>query len=263
MDDQLKISTKNISNNVQPDRIEKVASLYDRYGEQVFNKCQIFVDDREKAEQLTHDIFLKAFVQMKGNKRKSISAAWIYEITYQLCLAELNIDKDKLQSLVFNEVEEKRIKVLHCNTEQQLLSLPLQQLSFVLQKLPPEDRILLLMYYQDELSIPEMQRRLNSSSEILNKQLNRAKERAIAIHQTVKNETGDEVSQNGSNPFYQLAKRYQPPSRLKQNLITSTRFSHLLMQLLDLFIGKPVATAEALFQTEQASEASALQPDKI
>jgi RNA polymerase sigma-70 factor (ECF subfamily) len=36
-------------------------SLFDCYGQYVFNKCLIFVENETKAEKLTHEIFLKVF----------------------------------------------------------------------------------------------------------------------------------------------------------------------------------------------------------
>jgi DNA-directed RNA polymerase specialized sigma24 family protein len=90
----------------------------------------------------------------------------------------------------FNTVEQLRIKVNHCNTEQRILDLTMIELFTVLRMLPTADRIMLLMHYQDGLAEREMAKQFHISEEILKTRLSRARERAIAINDEITNQGG-------------------------------------------------------------------------
>lgn len=80
------------------------------------------------------------------------------------------------------EIDRLRIKVLHCDSEQRLLNLDVDELKKVLEKLPPEDRLILLMKYQDGMSIKEIQGLLQISESTAKIHLLRARERAMTIY---------------------------------------------------------------------------------
>lgn len=164
-------------------------SLFDRYGQYVFNKCLIFVENETKAEKLTHEIFLKVFKEGRHFDEELIFFHWLCGITYNICMRL--VDKQlSFKIREFNTVEQLRIKVNHCNTEQRILDLTMIELFTVLRMLPTADRIMLLMHYQDGLAEREMAKQFNISEEILKTRLNRARERAIAINDEITNQGG-------------------------------------------------------------------------
>ena len=62
--------------------------------------------------------------------------------------------------------------------DKELLEMDLHELKIVLEKLPVNDSAILLMKYQDELSIKEIAEVLNKTESAVKMQIKRAKERA-------------------------------------------------------------------------------------
>jgi len=60
--------------------------IYDRYAGIVYNKCIAFVKNKEEAQDLTHDIFVKLFVKINTFHFQSKFSTWIYSFTYNSCV---------------------------------------------------------------------------------------------------------------------------------------------------------------------------------
>ena len=58
---------------------DRFGVLYDRYTAKVYQKCMGMTRDQELAKDLTHDIFLKAFVNLsKFDHRSKFSTCLLY-----------------------------------------------------------------------------------------------------------------------------------------------------------------------------------------
>ena len=68
---------------------DRFGVLYDRYTAKVYQKCVGMTTDKELAHDLTHDIFLKAFVNLSKFDHRSKFGTWLYSITYNYCLDHL------------------------------------------------------------------------------------------------------------------------------------------------------------------------------
>ena len=68
---------------------ERFGVLYDRYTTKVYQKCLGMTRDKDLAKDLTHDIFLKAFVNLSKFDHRSKFGTWLYSITYNYCLDTL------------------------------------------------------------------------------------------------------------------------------------------------------------------------------
>jgi RNA polymerase sigma-70 factor (ECF subfamily) len=158
---------------------DRFGVLYDRYTAKVYQKCVGMTRDKELAHDLTHDIFLKAFVNLSKFDHRSKFGTWLYSITYNYCMDHLR----KGQRRRTTELDEERYEeadVQEDRYEQELLSLRADRLSSVLEALEPGDRATLLMKYQDELSVKEMMEVLGVSESAVKMRAMRARERALA-----------------------------------------------------------------------------------
>ena len=157
---------------------DRFGLLYDRYTVRVYQKCMGMVRDKDIAKDLTHDIFLKAFVNLKKFDHRSKFGTWLYTITYNYCLDHLRKGQRQRTTQVDEAVElpqeeERRYEV-------ELLSMRSDQLPAVLEQLDPGDRAVLLMKYQDELSIKEMMEILELGESAVKMRIMRSRERALA-----------------------------------------------------------------------------------
>jgi len=161
---------------------DRFGVLYDRYTAKVFQKCVGMTHDRDLAKDLTHDIFLKVFTGLSKFDHRSKFGTWLYSITYNYCLDHLRKSKRKQE----DDIDEERGPSEHPEDafEEQLLALRSERLLLVLEQVDPGDRAMLLMKYQDELSVKEIQDILGLSESAVKMRMLRARERALqAYHQ--------------------------------------------------------------------------------
>ncbi len=157
---------------------ERFAVLYDRYSTKVFQKCVGMTRDRELAKDLTHDIFLKAFVNLTKFDHRSKFGTWLYSITYNYCLDTLRKAKRHREEDIDERTESDT--PADDGNEAQLMGMQAAQLDHVMQEIDPTDRAVLLMKYEDELSLKDMMDALSVSESAVKMRLMRARERALA-----------------------------------------------------------------------------------
>ncbi len=151
--------------------------LYDRYTTKVYQKCLGMTRDKELARDLTHDIFLKAFVNLSKFDHRSKFGTWVYSITYNYCLDHLRKTQRKRTDDLDENLQEE--DGTSDRLEKELLSLRAERLEPVLDALAPSDRGVLLMKYQDELSVKEMMEVLGLTESAVKMRTLRARERAL------------------------------------------------------------------------------------
>ena len=126
-------------------------ALYERYSTKVYRKCLSFTHDQAQAEDYTHDIFLKVVLNLNQFKDNARFSTWLYSITYNYC-----IDRVRSARKMAEEALDENMDVMDDSEDMELAEVDLQRLGKTLEKLPADERSLLLMKYQDELSIREI-----------------------------------------------------------------------------------------------------------
>lgn len=156
---------------------DRFGVLYDRYTSKVYQKCLGMTRDKQLAADLTHDIFLKAFLHLPKFDHRSRFGTWLYSITYNRCLDHLRRQKrNRTDDL---DEEHQVAQGAEDRYEAELLEMRAEQLPAVLHALSPEDRALLLMKYQDDLAVKEMAEALGLGESAVKMRLMRARERAL------------------------------------------------------------------------------------
>jgi RNA polymerase sigma-70 factor (ECF subfamily) len=150
--------------------------LYDRYADKVYRKCMSFVKDEAKAEDFTHDIFMKLVLNIASYKASAKFSTWLYSITYNYCIDQLRVAKKYVEYSLNYDFD------LAEDNDAELAELEEQRLRKALQKIVPEEKSLLMMKYQDELSIKEIATTLGISESAVKMRLLRAKERLKKVY---------------------------------------------------------------------------------
>lgn len=157
--------------------------LYDRYEKLVYNKCRGFSRSDDEAEDLTQDIFLKLFVKLKTFKGKSKFSTWLYAFTYNHCVNYVNrntakkiekqsVDAENLKSEYYNPEEDERV----------IRNLKVEKLKVALEKISAEEKMILLLKYQDSLSIKDLTKVLDIGESAVKMRLKRAKEKLVNVY---------------------------------------------------------------------------------
>lgn len=149
--------------------------LYNRYASKIFSKCLAILKDEMLAEDATQEIFMKIFLNLSRFEEKAKFSTWIYSITYNYCIDYL---RRKQKGDIFSEDIEKAADVHEDIPDEVLVEMEAKQLKRVLDRMPVGDKTILLMKYQDDLSIKEIAEALNKTESAVKMKLKRAKEKA-------------------------------------------------------------------------------------
>ncbi|MBR9919874.1 MAG: RNA polymerase sigma factor [Bacteroidetes bacterium] len=158
--------------------------LYDRYSTKVYAKCISLLKDETRAQDAVQDIFTKIFLNLSKFSERSKFSTWVYSITYNYCIDLIRRGK-KHQKLFTDEVENPPDVVEDEIPDKELLEMEIDRLQAVLEELPPGDKAVLLMKYQQELQIREIAKVLDKTESAIKMKIKRAKERARKIYQTL------------------------------------------------------------------------------
>jgi len=161
---------------------ELFAVLYDRYTAKVFQKCLGMTRNKQLAADLTHDIFLMAFLNLPKFDHRSRFGTWLYSITYNRCLDQLRKDKRQRATEADDDLPGDLPEDRY---EAELLEMRAEHLPNVLEALAPDDRALLLMKYQDDLGVKDMAEVLGLGESAVKMRLMRARERALQLYRTI------------------------------------------------------------------------------
>ncbi|WP_192500419.1 RNA polymerase sigma factor [Flavobacterium sp. PL002] len=132
------------------------AVLVDRYKDLVFTLALRMLKNREEAEEVAQDTFIKVFKSINKFKGDSKFSTWIYRITYNSCLDVLKKYKQEYKLDPIDEYTERQLVTFENAFDALADKEQRQTIETCLQKLPEEDGFLLTLYYFEEQSIDEI-----------------------------------------------------------------------------------------------------------
>ncbi|MBN1158541.1 MAG: RNA polymerase sigma factor [Bacteroidales bacterium] len=150
------ISDTELISRILKGEVSGYAILVDRYKDLVFTVAYCIAKNREDAEEIAQDAFLKAFRNLKQFRGKSRFSTWLYRITYNTA-----VSKKRLKSIPIIPIE----SVNHFGTtiledpeaevqagEDEKASL----LEKALNALAEDERTIITLYYLDDSSVDEI-----------------------------------------------------------------------------------------------------------
>lgn len=165
---------------VEKHQHEAFGILYDRYSEKVYHKCISFVKDLDLAQDLAHDVFLKTFMNLSKFKHQSKFSTWLYSLTYNFC-----IDYLRKNNKMRMESEDSLVNIADSDdekNERELLNMEAQRLKYVLDHIPSRDKMILLMKYQDDLSVKDIKEALEVNESAVKMRVKRARAKAVEVY---------------------------------------------------------------------------------
>lgn len=153
--------------------------LYDRYATMVYNKCYGFANGVDEAKDLTQDVFLRVFVKLGSFKGKSKFSTWLYAFTYNHCVNYVTrntakkIEKKSVSSDSIENIGED------VDSTREFQSMRVEKLKKVMDLISPEEKMILLLKYQDNLTIKELSESLDIGESAVKMRLKRAKEKLV------------------------------------------------------------------------------------
>jgi len=142
---------------VKSGRREGQDLMFGRYAQEVFAMIVRQVSNEQDAEELTQDTFLRAFshIESYDPQRASLST-WLCRIAYRLTLDFLKRRRPFVVSMEDTEVwqtdisDEQLEAELSTGNEERI-----QKLELLIDDLPPDERMLLMLHYFENRSLDE------------------------------------------------------------------------------------------------------------
>ena len=136
-------------------KTEQYEYFLDRYGQQVFVLVDRIVSCQEDAEELTQDVFLKAFQQLSSFKAESSFSTWIYRIATNLAISAVRKKRNdvlRLDDSVFANLSDTQVdEALEDESEEQM-----ERLQQAMNQLEADERALITLYYLEEKPLVEV-----------------------------------------------------------------------------------------------------------
>jgi RNA polymerase sigma-70 factor (ECF subfamily) len=85
--------------------------LVEKYKYMVFTLAIRIVKNREQAEEVAQDVFVKAFKNLKNFKGDSKFSTWIYKIAYYASLDDLKRSKRQIRSGILIPLKNKMLDI--------------------------------------------------------------------------------------------------------------------------------------------------------
>lgn len=173
------------------------AVLVKKYQSFVFTMALRYTKSREDAEEVSQDIFVKAFKALRDFRQESKFSTWLYTIVNTTCLSFLRKKKLMTQSLDNDNLFEKV-----ANSDSGIRANMVEQKSKIamvhdaINMLAPDDAEIITLFYNAEQSLDEIARILKIESNTAKVRLHRAR---LRLKEKMEAHFSEEIK-NLSNP---------------------------------------------------------------
>ena len=158
--------------------------LYTEHSQAIYYLCLRMLSDPDKAQDATHDVFLKAFRKMNQFRGESSFRTWLYRIAINHCH---NLQAAWHERHMQSNADEAIWETTPAQADSPLLVLETKELGQRIQKtldgLTPEYRLLLLLIADKELSYEQVGELTKQSADAVRGKLHRARKAFAALFQ--------------------------------------------------------------------------------
>ena len=132
------------------------ACLVDRHKKMAFNIAMQIIGNREDAEEITQDAFLKAYQALDSYKGESKFSTWLYRIIYNASISKMR--KKKLDQVSIDEDYNASVNVKSTQSALQALTNEEQKLYInkALNIMSGDEKTIIHLFYLEENSIDEV-----------------------------------------------------------------------------------------------------------
>jgi len=152
------------------------SELVTRHQRFVFTLALRFTKNREDAEEVAQDCFIKAYRALGTFRQTSKFSTWLYTITYTSAMTHLR--RKKMDTVSLND-EESHIQVADTVADNRSDSLEKKSAHFYLNQaidsLSPEDAAIITLFYKAEQSLEEISNTIHMPPNTVKVKLHRAR----------------------------------------------------------------------------------------
>ncbi|QIL39564.1 sigma-70 family RNA polymerase sigma factor [Pedobacter sp. HDW13] len=173
-----KLTDLELIQNILAGETAQYALLVKRYQRFVFTLALRFSKNREDAEEIAQDCFVKAYKALGAFKQTSKFSTWLYTITYTTAMTFLRkkrLDTDSIHNEETFLQLENHISNFNANDYEKQDSHTF--LNQAISQLMPDDATIITLFYKGEQSLEEIGETLHMESNTIKVKLHRARQR--------------------------------------------------------------------------------------
>lgn len=160
---------------VLDDREEIIDKIMELYGQDILQLVFSYVKNKEVAEDLTQEIFIKCYKNLHQYNHKSKLKTWLWRIAVNHCKDHLRSWHSK--NMIVAEEKAKSAASLKEDVENEVIQkVDDEKLVLAVMNLPDIYREVIYLYFFEDLAIKEIYHVLNVNQNTVKTRLKRAKE---------------------------------------------------------------------------------------
>lgn len=155
---------------------DRFLQAFDEYADPLFRHAVYRLSDRERAIELVHDTFTKAWGYVRGGHTVETYKPFLYKVLNNLIIDEYRKRKDiSLDALMSEEgIDEGNFEELHGGSLEELtFALDAKQASELLASMPPVYREVLVLRYIDGLGPKEISDLIEETENVVSVRIHR------------------------------------------------------------------------------------------
>ena len=144
-----------------------------RYSNKVFRRCFSLTKCSAKAEDYTHDIFLRVHSNLANFKERSTFSTWLYSISYNYCMDQIR-QGNRLNTV---NIDDEMVLLIADESESDQREDQLQTLTLAIRTVSSDEATLLRLKYEHDLDIKEIAKRYNLKDSAVKMRLKRTRDK--------------------------------------------------------------------------------------
>ena len=177
-------------------KVNAFSHIIERHKDHVFNLALRISGNREDAEEVAQDSFMKAYRALAAFKMKSSFATWLYRIVYNTAVSQLRGRKKGVLSIEEFPADAADFRGSSQDEEEADTEYRNSLVNFALQKISEEERAVISLYYYEEMDTEEISQVTGFTRQNVKVKLFRARQKMMEV---IKNAEKNNLVYNGHN----------------------------------------------------------------
>lgn len=151
------------------------AQVIDKYQHMAYTLAKGIVKNKQEAEEVTQDAFVKAYKSLNNYKGDAAFSTWLYRIVYNTAISKLRSRKPNTEALESKEAISYEANFAENNMHRLEVQERKKVLKQALKRLKEDDAFILILYYYKEQSIEEISQTTGLSTSNIKVKLHRGR----------------------------------------------------------------------------------------
>lgn len=157
------------------------STLVDRYKDLIFSLALKMVKNREEAEEVAQDTFIKVFNSLEKFKGDSKFSTWIYKVAYNTCLDRMKKNKKEEGNINIDDFSEHLVKTMENALSKMMDEERKKSIQDCLNLLPSDEGFLLTLFYFEDQSLEEIAKIMDITANNAKVKLFRSRKKLASI----------------------------------------------------------------------------------